>query len=155
MSNQKNNLRKQQRGITLLEVMLAIVIIAVFVSLLIASRGDIISTVGNANSLRIARMLASQKMEEILLAEVTGEEEAAGGTFEKYPGFTWQQTIQSISLITKQDREDNPDVQEINVQSVTVTVEYENSEGTKVQYSLSTILPYEEETQEGSGDSGG
>jgi type II secretory pathway pseudopilin PulG len=148
MGNQKNSRRQCESGITLLEVTLAVVIIAVFVSILIVSRDDIISTAVNSNSLRTARMLASEKMEEILLAQVTEEEEgeATSGTFETYPGFTWDKTTEDVSLITDEERDDNSEVQERYVTRVTVNVGYEKAGGEKVQYSLATILPYKEET---------
>jgi type II secretory pathway pseudopilin PulG len=152
MDNQKSNRRQCESGITLLEVTLAVVIIAVFVSILIISRDDIISTAVNSNSLRIARMLASQKMEEILLAQVAEEEEeAVSGTFENHPGFTWDETTEDVSLITDEEREDG--VQEIYVTRVTLNVSYENAGGEKVQYSLATIIPYKEGTGEGDGGS--
>jgi type II secretory pathway pseudopilin PulG len=154
MSNQKNKRREHDSGIALLEVTLAIVIIAVFVLLLVASRGDIISTASNANSLRIARMLASQTLEEVLLAEAAEEEQEAGGTFENYPGFTWEESAYDVPLTTGEERDDYPGLQEMYVRHITVTVKYENAEGTEVEYSLATILPYKEEAQEGSGGSG-
>jgi Tfp pilus assembly protein PilE len=149
-------LSKAESGITLLEVMLAVVIIAVFVYPLTASREDILAKAHNSNLLRTARMLACQKMEEFLLAQVSEAttETAQGGTFEKYPGFSWSQTTEDVSIISEKDREDNPEVIDIYVNHITITVEYENYEGIKKsQYSLSTILPSEQQEEGAAGGS--
>jgi prepilin-type N-terminal cleavage/methylation domain-containing protein len=148
VDNQNNNLRQREGGFTLLEVMLAVGIIAVFFAVLIVSRDDIISTAANSNSLRIARMLASQKMEEVLLSEVAEEgEETLGGTFENYPGFSWEESTEEISLTTDEELDATPDMQQTYVTLITITVEYENAGGTKSQYSLATVVPSKEETK--------
>ncbi|MFH1423003.1 MAG: prepilin-type N-terminal cleavage/methylation domain-containing protein [Planctomycetota bacterium] len=151
-NNKAYSAQNSKSGITLLEVMLAVVIIAVFVTLLTVSRDDIMSKAINTNSLRTARMLASQKMEAVILADMLDDEsmEMASGSFDNYPGFSWYSTSEEISIITTTEREENPSIDERYVKRLTVGITYEKEDGTKDFYRLATILPYKKEASEGS-----
>jgi type II secretion system protein I len=140
-----------QRGFTLLEVLIALAIIgATILSLqMICSRN--IERADYANSKRMARMLARQKIEEIVL----GLESDSSGEFEEYPGFSWKS--EEISAPVENTEE--------SVVQLTLTVRYpgmggalaaageeggrgergrgraaEEGEGTYEEYSITTLL---------------
>ncbi|MFC1707758.1 prepilin-type N-terminal cleavage/methylation domain-containing protein [Planctomycetota bacterium] len=73
------------RGFTLVEVLLAMVIMAFAISALqITANGALKSTV-ETNRQRVAKMLLLKKAEEV----IAGLEEGSGGGFEGYPGYEW------------------------------------------------------------------
>ncbi|MDD5434104.1 MAG: type II secretion system minor pseudopilin GspI [Nitrospira sp.] len=79
-------------GFTLLEVMIALLIIATSFVVLLHSRNQSILAADYARRMTIATLLASEKMGEMEQGGVSSSGDNSGG-FEDYPGFSWQSTV--------------------------------------------------------------
>jgi len=80
-------------GFTLIEVMIAITIIAIALVVILHSYGLGVSMANESQDFSLATLLAQRKMAEIELEgfpKVGGEE---GDFGEAYPGFTWRETV--------------------------------------------------------------
>ncbi|GEM_PF-2985928 len=76
---------RRRGGFTLLEVMAALAVVAVSLTVLLVERNTAIRRTARTNDRRIAVQLASEKLDEILL----GVEGESSGAFETHPGFRW------------------------------------------------------------------
>ncbi len=140
-------------GIVLLDVLFAVLILGIAAIYFVQSRSNAIADAGATARLRIARMLAGQKMEEVLVEEVSQEENTAftlDGNFEEegYKSFEYEIDVEDVSISTEDDLED-PDRREWFVRRVTVTVTYPGEMNTQETFSLTTILPEIVEEEEG------
>lgn len=79
-------------GFTLLEVMIAVLIIATSFVVLLHSRNQSVMTADYASRVTIATLLASQKMGE-LEQDRTGLAGNDSGSFEDNPGYNWSTNI--------------------------------------------------------------
>lgn len=136
----------------LVDIFFALLVVGIS-ALLFEARSNAISRAKNTWSLRIARMLASQKMEDVLVNELSAEPDeamATSGDFDEegYKGFTFEIDGEEISISSEEDLED-PDRTEKFVRRVTVTISYEGERKAQETFSLSTILPYVEEEESG------
>ena len=77
---------KKMSGFTLLEVLAAVLIVGTALSVLVLERNRTVSRVGDTDRLRLATLLAQDKMGELILGEETG----GSGSFENYEAFTWE-----------------------------------------------------------------
>lgn len=77
--------KRRARGFTLLEVMAALAVMAVAITVLLVERNTAIERTGRTQNRRAALQLAEEKMQEILL----GLETAGAGEFDGRPGFQW------------------------------------------------------------------
>jgi len=82
-----------QRGFTLLEVMVALVIIATSFIVLLHSRNQSVIAADYARHSTIATLLASQKMSEIENVGSPEDGEETGDFGEEYPGYTWRKVV--------------------------------------------------------------
>lgn len=92
--------RRADAGLTLLEVLAAVVIVSVaLLSLQMAMSGNVQSTVV-ANHRRVAKTLLRQKIEEIRAGIETGSE----GNFvdEGFPTFTWRSDEEQVDVTEKE-----------------------------------------------------
>jgi len=104
-------MRRGERGFTLLEVTLAVLIVATALLTLQGTVADSVMRVDGAIKKRAARTLARLKLEEIL----ANPSSAGGdGTFEEHPAFTWSSTTSDIEVAENH-----------KIIQVTVTVSYE------------------------------
>lgn len=101
---------RRQQGFTLVEVLVALMIVATTIGALQLVAGRALKSAAETNKVRVAKMLLLAKAEEV----VAGIEEGTGGEFEGYPGFSWDVYDQLVPL---------EDVEE-QVRSVTVSVRY-------------------------------
>ena len=86
------------RGFTLLEVMVAVALIAIALSALLGSQSQSVSFANSAKFETMAALLAQGKMSEIVLRE-TGDLSSDSGDFgEEYPGYAWNSTISDVSI---------------------------------------------------------
>lgn len=142
-----------ESGLVLLDIVFAILFLSVAALYLVESRSNAIRRSGNTHNLRIARMLASKKMEEFLANEVATEPDASfssEGTFEeeKYPAFSFAIYEESESISTADDLED-PERREWMVRKITVVVRYSGDLGREEEFTLTTICPEILEEEEG------
>lgn len=79
-------------GFTLLEVMIALLIIATSFVVLLHSRNQSVVAAEYARRATVATLLASEKMGEIEHGDISASGGDSGG-FEEYPGFFWKSTI--------------------------------------------------------------
>ena len=91
---------KGERGFTLLEVMISLVIIATAFIVLLHSRNQSILMGDYARHMTEATLLSSQKMAEIEQEDFpdTGEEEGEFG--EEHPGYRWRSEVVETPLET-------------------------------------------------------
>jgi prepilin-type N-terminal cleavage/methylation domain-containing protein len=75
-----------ERGFTLLEVLLALLITATAIAMLQAISNGSLKDAAETGKVRVAKMLLRSKLEEILAGIETG----TGGEFEGYPGYSWE-----------------------------------------------------------------
>ena len=154
---EKNSSRasKEQSGIVLLDVLFAVFILGMTAFPLIVIRSNNITTAHNTSRLRIARMLAGKKMEEVLVNEISEESDpnfSTSGNFEEegYESFEYEIDVEDVSISTEEDLED-PERREWFVRRVTVTVTYPGELNTKETFTLTTILPEIVEEESGGG----
>ncbi len=93
---QKSIINKSS-GFTLLEVLVAVVILGSTLAVLLGSVNRNLVLASDSKNLSIARMLAQNKISEIELRgypENTNEE----GEFEDFPGFKWYLSVAPLSI---------------------------------------------------------
>lgn len=82
-------------GLTLIEVMLALVILGTGLVALVTAAGRCISVARQAKNYETAReLLAVVEVEKPMLLEEEPEDIAGNGTFDSYPGFRWTREVQ-------------------------------------------------------------
>ena len=89
--------KNKYSGFTLLEVLIAVVILGSSLAVLLSSVNRNLILASDSKSLSIARMLAQNMMSEIELGgypEITEEE----GEFEEYPGFKWYLSVTPLKI---------------------------------------------------------
>lgn len=104
-------------GFSLLEVMIAVAILAFSFLALLNFQGQTMFRVGRSERLTLATFLANQKMGDILLQiekeyvqqRVFPEDKSDGGTFEKpYERFRWEWKIRKVEIPTPSAEEGSP-----------------------------------------------
>lgn len=147
--------RDGESGLVLLDIVFAILFLSIAAMYLVESRSNAVRRSTNTHNLRIARMLATKKMEEFLANEVAAEPDASfacDGNFEedKYPAFTFLIYPEDVPISTDEDLED-PEHREWTVRRVTVTVGYKGDLGMEEEFTLTTICPEILEEEESGG----
>ena len=85
------------RGFTLLEVMVALAVLAIALTTLLGSQNQSMFAAGQADFASRSAMLARSKMAEIVAAEDNAVEQS-GDFDELHPGYTWQVTVDTPDL---------------------------------------------------------
>ncbi len=85
-----------QQGFTLLEVMLAVALIAVVMVSLLGSQSQSIAIAGRAKFDVVASLLAQQKMAELCTQEFDALGNEDGDFEDDYPEFSWKAEVQSL-----------------------------------------------------------
>lgn len=88
---------KSQAGFTLLEVMIAVSIIAIAFVTLIGSQSQSVSIAGKTSFAVSAALLAQQKLTEIEAADFEGVSSDGGDFGENYPGYRWRSEVADLS----------------------------------------------------------
>ena len=112
--NMTNYFRKDCRGFSLLEIMVAVALLAIAATTLLTFHGNSLITSGRAENITIAAMLARYKITEIELDLKNGmkkgefpDEKTDEGSFEKpYEDYKWKMTIKSVKLPTAAQQQD-------------------------------------------------
>ena len=87
--------RKSQIGLTLIEVLLALVILGTGLVALVTAAGRCISVARQAKNYETAReLLAVVEVEKPMLLEEEPEDIAGNGSFDSHPGFRWVREIE-------------------------------------------------------------
>ncbi len=85
-------------GFTLLEVMVAVSIIAIVLVSIVRLQGQTISMNETIRFYAIAPLLAQAKLTEIVLKPSDFEGAQSGDFGDEYPGYTWTTNIEKISI---------------------------------------------------------
>lgn len=90
--------KSEQSGFTLLEVMVAVALIAVALTTLLGSQSQSVSFANSAKFETMAALLARGKMSE-LITQGNDELSGAGGDFgEEYPGYAWEAEVADFTI---------------------------------------------------------
>ncbi len=85
-------------GFTLLEVMVAMAIIAIALTAVLGSQSQSVSLASEAKFNTTAALLAQSKMAEIRLKKPDDLISDSGDFGEDFPGYLWQVTLNSVNL---------------------------------------------------------
>ena len=94
---------KEDGGFTLLEVMVALALIAIALTAVLGSQSQSVSLAGEARFNTTAALLAQTKMAEIELKDPEDLTADSGDFGEDFPGYTWQSSVSNVMF----DRADN------------------------------------------------
>ena len=86
------------KGFSLLEVMIAVALIAIALTTLLGSQSQSVSFANSAKFETMAALLAQSKMSEITLQsadDLTGD---SGDFGDDYPGYAWESRVTDISI---------------------------------------------------------
>ena len=85
------------RGFTLLEVMIAVAIIAIALMAVLGSQSQGLSLAGESRFNRTAALLAQGKMAEIEVVKDQRDLNSDSGDFgDEFPGYTWQLSVHEV-----------------------------------------------------------
>ncbi len=123
----------RQRGFTLLEVLLAVMILALAVPTILYQFSMGMETGGRARDATAAVLHAKEKIEEL---KYLVEEDAGGGSGAFDDGYTWQASITPYELAEQEAGEN--DMLQFELVELTVTVGWEAG-GQPREFELSTL----------------
>jgi len=84
-------------GFTLLEVMIAVAIIAIALMAVLGSQSQGLSLAGESRFNRTATLLAQEKMAEVEAVKTQGDLNSDSGDFgDEFPGYTWQLSVHDV-----------------------------------------------------------
>jgi general secretion pathway protein I len=86
------------RGFTLLEVMIAVSIIAIALTTLLGSQSQSVSFANSAKFETMAALLAQSKMSEITIQAADSISSDSGDFGDDYPGYGWESTVSNVSI---------------------------------------------------------
>jgi len=99
-------LKKKESGFTLLEVMVALSIIAIALAAVLGLQSQSISLASEAKFGTTASLLAQKKMAEIL-AETPADVKSDSGDFgDDFPAYAWQSTVNDVTSNVPEDLQD-------------------------------------------------
>ena len=86
------------KGFTLLEVMVAVALIAIALTTLLGSQSQSVSFANSAKFETMAALLAQSKMSELALRDADELSDDSGDFGDDYPGYAWDVTVSDISI---------------------------------------------------------
>lgn len=90
--------KRAHEGFTLLEVMIAVALIAIALTTLLASQSQSVSFANSAKFETMAALLAQSKMSELVLGGGDTLSGDSGDFGEDYPGYAWEATVSDFSI---------------------------------------------------------
>jgi len=141
----------KQSGLTLVEIMVAVTIISLAVAVILVNINRDFDSAIDSHNLRIVKMLATKKMEDVLLfynsEDQSGGMDASGDFSEEgYPQFSWSVEEEELNLTTEEEIQDGEE--DRIVYKVTLTVTYKKKDGTDAEYRLSAVVEPKEDEQQ-------
>jgi len=89
---------KAHTGFTLLEVMIAVALIAIALTTLLVSQSQSVSFANSAKFETMAALLAQSKMSELTLLDADSLSSDSGDFGDDYPGYAWEAVVSDISI---------------------------------------------------------
>jgi len=86
------------KGFTLLEVMIAVALVAIALTTLLGSQSQSVSFANSAKFETMAALLAQSKMSEITMQEADSLSNDGGNFGDDYPGYAWESTVSDIAI---------------------------------------------------------
>jgi general secretion pathway protein I len=86
------------KGFTLLEVMIAVALIAVALVTLLGSQSQSVSFANSAKFETMAALLAQGKMSEITIKDADSLSSDSGDFGDDYPGYAWEAKVSDVSI---------------------------------------------------------
>ena len=86
------------KGFTLLEVMIAVALIAVALVTLLGSQSQSVSYANSAKFETMAALLAQSKMSEILIQDADSLSNDSADFGDEYLGYAWEATVSDVSI---------------------------------------------------------
>lgn len=86
------------KGFTLLEVMIAVALIAIALTTLLGSQSQSVSFANSAKFETMAALLAQSKMSEITVQEPDELRSDSGDFGDDYPGYAWEVNVSDIVI---------------------------------------------------------
>ena len=86
----------QQKGFTLLEIMIAVAIIAIALTTLLGSQSQSVSFANSAQFETMAALLAQSKMSELVIEDSFSLSSNNGDFGDDFPGYTWEAEVNDI-----------------------------------------------------------
>lgn len=111
---------RRSSGFTLLEVMIALAIIAIVLVAVLRMQGQTISMNEAFRFYTVAPQLAMARMNEFRVDPQALEFNSSGDFGENYPGYQWKAAIQEKTLVT-------PENHEMHFKQVNMTVTYQDN----------------------------
>jgi general secretion pathway protein I len=97
VNRRTQKIRTVSSGFTLLEVMIAVSIIAIAFVTLIGSQSQSVSIAGKTSFAVSSALLAQQKLTEIEAADFADVSSDSGDFGENYPGYRWKSEVADLS----------------------------------------------------------
>ncbi len=120
-------MEKEDFGFTLLEVMVAIALIAIALTAVLGSQSQSVSLAGEARFSTTAALLAQSKLAQIELRDPEDLTSDSGDFDEDFPGYTWRVRVSNVML-------DRPENVSDHLKQVDLTIVWGEDE--KYQYGL-------------------
>lgn len=118
---------KNNGGFTLLEVMVAMALIAIALTAVLGSQSQGVSLAGEARFNTTAALLAQSKMAEMELQDPEDLSANSGDFGEDFPGYTWELNVSDVMF-------DRPEHVSDHLKQIDLTVSF--GEDKKYQYAL-------------------
>ncbi|MBW1912913.1 MAG: prepilin-type N-terminal cleavage/methylation domain-containing protein [Deltaproteobacteria bacterium] len=99
-------LKKKESGFTLLEVMVALSIIAIALTAVLGLQSQSISLASEAKFGTTASLLAQKKMAEILAEKPEDVKSDSGDFGDDFPDYAWQSTVNDVASNIPEDLQD-------------------------------------------------
>ena len=91
-------MKTKTEGFTLLEVMVAVALLAIALTAVLGSQSQSVSLAGEAKFNTTAALLAQSKMAEVEVEDAEDLTSDSGDFGEDFPDYTWEMTVSSVLL---------------------------------------------------------